>query len=125
MRVIDPGHCYGLLELDAEQGSELILERILVFVKREGEGYPGNVGHHSGTTLQEVLRACFDRLAYLDGQIPDERNSQCQHHIAQAIHLLECRAADRHGRQHPTVIEAVAGKLCPKCGHVQCSGICH
>lgn len=56
MKVIDPGHVYDLRSLDGEQ-----LNR-LVFVKREGPSYPGNVGHYPGTTMQEVLRALIDRL---------------------------------------------------------------
>ena len=119
MRVIDSGHVYELQELDAEQPCS----RVLVFVKREGEKYPGNVGHHSGTNCQEVLRAIFDRLGYLDNQIEDPRNIRCRHLLAEAIYLLECRAADRHNRPRPdTVIEALTGKTCPKCGHVGCTG---
>jgi hypothetical protein len=114
MRVIDQGHTYALQELDGEG------ERILVFVKREGEKYPGNIGHHSGTNCQEVLRAVFDRLGYLDHQIEDSRNQKCRYLIAEVIELLEARAADRHGRPRPSRIEAVAGKTCPKCGHVGC-----
>jgi hypothetical protein len=115
MRIIDAGHTYGLQELDGEG------ERILIFVKREGEKYPGNVGHYSGTNMQEVLRAVFDRLGYLDKQIEDTRNQKCRYLIAEAIELLEARAADRHGRTRPTRIESVVGKLCPKCGHVGCT----
>jgi hypothetical protein len=120
MKVIDPGHHYALQELDGDGEGE----RHLIFVKREGEGYPRNVGHHSGTNCQEVLRAVFDRLGYLDGQIEDLRNSQARHHIAQAIWLLECRAADRHGRPRPTCIAALANETCQKCGHVDCTGAC-
>lgn len=120
MRIVDPGHHYVLLELDYE-GPELA-ERHLIFVKREGEGYPGNTGHHSGTNMQEVLRAVFNRLDYLDNQIPDERNMRAKHKIAEAIWLLECRAADRHGRVHPTVINSVSNETCKLCGHVGCGG---
>jgi hypothetical protein len=59
MKVLEAGHKYELLSLD---GGE---PQILTFVKREGEGYPGNVGHHPGTTLQEVLRAEIDRGMYV------------------------------------------------------------
>lgn len=63
MKVIDPGHHYGLAVLDGEpNGSESLL-----FVKRQGEKYPGNTFHHHGTTLQEVLRACCERLRYVNG----------------------------------------------------------
>lgn len=121
MRVVDPGHHYVLRELDHPDPTA---ERHLIFVKREGEGYPGNIGHHSGTNMQEVLRAVFDRLGYLDNQIEDSRNRKCKYLIAEAIWLLECRAADRHSRPRPTTIEAVANETCAKCGHVGCVGSC-
>ena len=44
--------------------------------------------------------------------------------IAQAIWLLECRAADRHKRPRPTVIQALANETCNLCGHVGCEGNC-
>jgi hypothetical protein len=117
MIVKDPGHHYVLQELDHLDPTA---ERHLVFVKREGEGFPGNVGHHPGTNMQEVLRAVVNRLTYLDNQIEDSRNMKAKHLICEAIWLLECRAADRHHREHPTVIEAVTGQTCLKCGHVGC-----
>jgi hypothetical protein len=119
MRVVDPGHVYELQALDMLDEDSCLPP--LVFVKREGEKYPGNIGHHGGTNCQEVLRAVFDRLGYLDRQIEDSRNQKCRYLIAEAIELLEARAADRHGRPRPTRIEAVAGKTCRKCGHVGCA----
>ena len=62
MKVIDPGHKYELAHLDGN-GHE-----VLTFVKREGDGYPGNIDHHAGTNLQEVFRAALDRVKYLDNQ---------------------------------------------------------
>lgn len=41
-----------------------------MFVKREGEHFPGNVGHYPGTTMQEVLRVLIDRAKYVNSQIP-------------------------------------------------------
>jgi hypothetical protein len=51
VRTLDPGHRYALANLDGDG------EDMLTFVKREGMLYPGNVGSHAGTTMQEVLRA--------------------------------------------------------------------
>src|SRR4051812_14687800 len=68
MTVLDPGHTYALGILDGDDAM------ILCFVKREGERYPGNVGVQCGTTLQEVLRACLDRIDYLDRQHSCEEN---------------------------------------------------
>jgi hypothetical protein len=97
MKVIDPGHTYALRVLDEFSASGEVVQP-LVFVKREGPGYPGNVGHHSGTTTQEVLRALIDRAKYVNGQIPDERNDDVIALLRDAIEKLEHRAADRHDR---------------------------
>lgn len=91
MRVVDPGHRYKLKMLDGDEQQEL------VFVKREGVGYPSNVGHHAGTILQEVWRASIDRLKYVDAQIAHSCNQQAIDHLRCALILLEKRAAERHG----------------------------
>jgi hypothetical protein len=96
MEVIDPGHFYALASLDGNDEVEW-----LQFVKREGEGYPGNVGHHPGTIIQEVLRACIDRVKYVDNQIPDERNRPVIDSLRTALYYLEVRAAERHGKKLP------------------------
>lgn len=121
MKEIDPGHMFELQSLDNFQGQPPIQ---LVFVKREGEKFPGNVGHHYGTNLQEVLRACIARIAYLDGQIPDDRNKIAAGHLGRVIFLLEDRAAQRHGRKPPSPFEAIFGEACADCGHVGCKGSC-
>jgi hypothetical protein len=122
LRVVDPGHVYRLQVLD---GGEQQTEQTLTFVKREGAKYPGNVGHHPGTNLQEVLRACLDRLQYLDTQIPCAENKFAQEGIKTAIMMLESRAANRHERTRPLMSTAIYGKTCVKCGHVGCNGECH
>lgn len=122
MRVLDPGHEYGLRSLDGTD-SDIVT---LTFVKREGPGYPGNVGSHSGTTTQEVLRALIERTQYVDGQIHDEANDQVLHHLRMTIWHLEERAARRHGRYWlvgPQEIEKLA--TCEKCNHIGCDGDCH
>lgn len=127
MKVIDPGHFYQLNWLDEEPVN--IMEDKLVFVKREGEGYPGNVGHHGGTTIQEVLRALIDRMKYLDNQIQDQRNTWVINYLRQAIHTLESRAAERHGRKLNFRLKEIETiellPVCPKCMHIGCSGSCH
>ena len=122
MRIVDPGHVYRLQVLD---GGEQHTEQTLTFVKREGAKYPGNVGQHPGTNIQEVLRACIDRLHYLDNQAPSGFNTTAIDHIVKALHGLEMRAAYRHGRQAPSVYDAVYAATCIKCGHVECVGECH
>jgi hypothetical protein len=121
MTVVDPGHVYLLDALDGEQVNRL------VFVKREGPGYPGNVGSHPGTTMQEVLRALIERANYVQGQLPCAETAFVIDHLTAAIVMLEVRAARRHGRVlRATAAEVVAGVgKCPTCGHVGCPGDCH
>lgn len=124
MEVVDPGHMYILRELDS---GSFVIPQILTFVKREGEGYPGNDGSHPGTTTQEVLRALIDRTQYVHRQIPHWSNLVVLASLREAIVLLESRAAERHGRifpsYDPNFIEMVP--VCAKCGHVGCEGDCH
>ena len=104
MKVIDPGHVYQLDWLDVDPNAHLDASTAhalggwdgtdLVFVKREGPGYPGNVGRHPGTNMQEVLRALIDRVKYLDNQIPDVRNGRILDHLRLAICWVEQRAVD-------------------------------
>lgn len=123
MKVIDPGHFYLLDVLDAPPFPGADHTQRLIFVKREGEGYPGNVGHHEGTNVQEPLRACIDRLEYLDGQIPHRNTQDAIALIKAAVMALEERAAERHGRPIDfDVEEAVHGATCGACGHVHCRG---
>jgi len=123
VKVLDPGHMYRLRWLDG--GSFGILR----FVKRSGDGYPGNIGSYPGTTTQEVLRALIDRMQYVDNQIHDARNESVLHCLRRAIYLLEERAAWRHGREfnlteaQKNVIENMA--TCDKCNHIGCQGDCH
>lgn len=129
MRVVDPGHVYDLDVLDPDDAYE---SGPLVFVKREGPGYPGNVGHHPGTNLQEVLRALIDRVKYLDGQIHDASNNRTLYSLRVAIYQLEERAARRHGRMldlrvassvHGVVGDGIESlPVCGQCGHIGCEG---
>lgn len=125
MRVIDPGHRYELYKLDVPEWRQ-DKTASLVFVKREGDKYPGNVGIHPGVTTQEVLRACADRLIYVNAQIPDANTMRALACVYYAIHALEVRAALRAGRPNQmTIATAVNGATCLKCGHVGCEGGCH
>lgn len=130
MKVIDTGHVYELDLLDFAEGTcSPYLHGHLIFVKREGEGYPGNVGHHPGTNMQEVLRALIDRVQYLDSQISDQRNNTVLFNLRCALLHLERRAAERHGRAFGEALSSHVGietlPTCPKCGHIGCGGECH
>jgi len=118
VKVLDPGHRYELPHLD---GSGTTL---LTFVKREGEAYPGNVGHHEGVIMQDVLRALIDRAGYVDRQIPCADTDAALMSMKLACFLLERRAASRHGRPTPVLDDAVYGVPHEACGHVGCRGEC-
>lgn len=106
MRVIDPGHVYDLNWLDGKPEDTYYIdddsecteqephsENRLIFVKREGEKYPGNANHHPGTTSQEVLRALIARIKYVDAQQHHSYNELVLHCMREAIEWLEARAA--------------------------------
>lgn len=129
----DPGHSYKLDVYDSWLArfsrwlpAFIIPQARLIFMKREGEGYPGNVGHHAGTNCQEVIRALLARVRYLNGQIPHGNNDAIIHHLKECLWLLEQRAARRHGfRLRHFDFEAKeleTAPFCRTCGHVICKG---
>lgn len=120
MKIIDAGHEY---DLDSYDGGEPVR---LVFVKREGEGYPFNVGHHPGTNCQEVWRASILRIQYLQRQEPCEENVTAIRKLRELIWLFEVRAARRHGRTLPNLTQEIETlPTCAGCGHVGCTGEGH
>lgn len=138
MKILDPGHVYELEWLDGDPKSfqerdsdqqpleEFGAQNQLIFVKREGDNYPGNVGSHPGTNLQEVLRALIDRVKYLHNQVPDIRNPLVLDHLRLTMFFLEARAAERHGRQLPhfKMNEIELQPTCIDCGHIGCYATC-
>lgn len=116
MIVIDPGHKYLCDSYDGDS------PQMITFMKREGEGYPGNVGHHPGTNIQEVIRVIIDRFSYLQNQIPCWQNLMAISLLRHVIILLEDRAAIRHGRVlQPFSSTAENVPVCGTCGHIQCN----
>lgn len=130
MKVLDPGHSYKLNWLDGTAPQSFhdewaIPADVLTFVKREGEKYPGNNGHHPGTNIQEVCRALIDRLKYIDNQIHDDRNTMAIIKLQHVIWLLEDRAAERHHRGFDISFENIETfPTCTKCGHIGCERYC-
>jgi len=129
MKVIDPGHEYALDYLDAR----IPTAGCLRFVKRVGEGYPGNEGPaYAGTNMQEVLRALIDRLKYVREQalqMNDESSAitdmRCIWKLRDALYCLEARAARRHGRESPAYSHHIKDEpVCSGCGHIGCEGGC-
>lgn len=127
MMVLDPGHLYMLAWLDGNPSEAMRSgPDVLQFVKRVGEQYPGNEYSHPGTTIQEVLRACIDRIEYLDQQVPHTNNGYAIQDLRSAINWLEQRAAERHGRRwQPPMVAIELLPTCPKCLHIGCRGECH
>jgi hypothetical protein len=95
MDILDPGHDYEINNYDGS-GKQRI-----TFLKREGEGYPGNIGHYPGTNCQEVLRVLIDRIEYLDNQIPCNENKLILDNLKSAYWQFEKRAAERHRKEFP------------------------
>lgn len=120
MIIHDKGHCYSLNWLDGKAGNKADL---LIFVKREGEHYPGNVGKHAGTTSQEVMRVLIDRAKYVNQQIPHYANEVIIRNLRQNIYELEVRAAQEHGRRLTLTTEEIHDieflPTCAKCGHIK------
>lgn len=116
IKVIDPGHDYELIGLDGAEPQRL------VFVKREGKNYPGNVGSHPGLLTQDVLRACLDRCIYMNNQGNCAETDIIISALRTAIMAFEIRAARCRGteiilNQLSDIDKALT---CPKCGHIQC-----
>lgn len=122
MRIVDPGHVFDLDSIDGDADDQIRL----VFVKREGAAYPGNVGAHAGTTIQEVLRALIARGEYVNRQVPCDETTECIALWRRSLRLMEERASRRHGRVLvATDAELASGVTkCAACGHVGCSGEC-
>lgn len=124
MRVIDLGHSYALEHLDGN------LEELLTFVKREGPKYPGNEGSHPGTILQEVFRACIERVKYVNGQHWHRVNPLILRNLRECIAMLEERAAETHGRRADWRLRESLCEVndqieflptCRSCGHIGCT----
>ena len=124
MIVKDPGHHYLLGYLDQEDKNKTAYGEV-IYVKREGENYPGNVGHHQGTTMQETLRANIHRALYVNNQKPNRHTMNGIKHMRLAILDFETRSAEIHGRELKNVREDIENEpTCQGCGHIQCDGSC-
>ncbi len=116
MKILDAGHDYDLNSLDGGQPVRL------TFVKRSGDKYPFNEGHHPGTNAQEVLRALIDRTEYLNRQMPCAETEAAAGCLKAALAFYELRAAGRHNR----ILELSSLQFlcclppCLKCGHIGC-----
>ena len=121
MKVIDAGHIYEVKGYDGPS------DQRIVFMKREGKGYPKNKGCHPGTNCQEILRVLIDRVEYLQSQIPDFRNPLILENLRAALFGFEDRAAQRHNRKFEVAELSRIEKMptCETCGHIGCDGKKH
>jgi hypothetical protein len=124
MQVRDPGHSY-LLDC---YGKEM-MQLLLIFMKREGEGYPGNVGEYPGTNCQQVICALINRFQYLNHQVPCEEDEELINLGRRMLWLLEKRSADRKGMAEELKMKMMNGvgiggiesyPTCGQCGHIVC-----
>lgn len=126
MKELDPGHTYELASYDGGVSQHLI------FMKREGDGYPFNVGQYPGTNCQEVIRALIARVKYLNKQSHVYDNKIILEDLRDALLAFEKRACDRSGRSFPLLeylstynMHVEEMPFCSKCGHIGCHGNCH
>ena len=124
MKVLDPGHKFFVDVYDNQAAAPNDQSELIIFMKRTGPLYPGNVNAYPGTNCQELLRVLISRLIYLDGQ-----DSCVQNHInllfaRQMLWNFEDRAAKRHGIVEFNIpIEGIEDRpTCMVCGHIVCGG---
>lgn len=123
MKIIDAGHKY---EVDIYDSTPEGQTSTITFMKRIGEGYPGNTSEYPGTNCQELIRVLIDRVTYLNAQIYSQNNDIILQKLRESLWLFEDRAAIRHGFRsedidfRPDDIEKE--QYCHICGHVLCKG---
>jgi hypothetical protein len=122
MKVIDPGHKYEMDLYDLKDKATTVPE--ITFMKREGAGYPGNVGINPGTNCQEVLRVLIDRMKYLDNQVGCYHNKIVLQKLRECLWMFESRAATQHGiEEFDFVVDYIELRsVCKICGHIVCEG---
>lgn len=117
MKELDPGHLYIPDSIDGEYP-----EGPIRFVKREGDNYPGNVGHYPGTTIQEVLRILIARLCYVNGQTGCNESCTAINLLRETIQIMEMRAKRVKGKFLETLYQDIETyPPCKICGNILCT----
>jgi hypothetical protein len=127
MICIDPGHRYLVKGFDSS------ISQVIEFMKRIGEGYPGNdPPAYGGTNCQELLRVVIDRVEYLNKQKESNYNRHILDALRNVLLMFEERAAEMHGMDDVLTkrISAEPGfvkniekvSVCNVCGHLVCHG---
>ena len=89
MEVLDPGHMYAL----KDNGKDTHSNKLIFFKDADIHEYG-----YDGTTIQEVLRACCDRVKFFDVHCDDgtmKKTEEILYHLRSAIAIFEKRHIDR------------------------------
>lgn len=97
MKVLRPGHCYSLRNLKSDT-------RTILSFYRDPEIHEQG---WNGPSTQEVLRACIDRVRYLDREMPWSGNADIIKHLQAAIAGFEARAIIRKTEKGILDIETI------------------
>lgn len=100
MKVIEKGHSYELDNFHNEFEKDYYEQdyQILKFVKRVPIEDKNLETEYNGTTIREVLKACYRCVGDLDELLPCEENDRAMFHIAHAIEFLNKRERNRRKR---------------------------
>jgi hypothetical protein len=93
MRIIEPGHVYGLFRGPVREGE------VLRFIRRSSAAVDYGNGEHAGTNTQEVIRVLIDRLGFLRGRVRWIDLSEVIYSLRMALFCYEARAWARKQQQ--------------------------
>lgn len=118
----DKGHRYALTSYSFKNDGPTDTAFDLIFVKKIGEGYPGNKPpEFQGTNCQEVLRALIARCKYLYNQIPCVETESSLYYLRRALFAFELRAARIKDAKLPETVflhDIEMQPHCFSCGHI-------
>lgn len=108
MRVIDPGHVYGIVNVDGDG------EQVIRFVRRRDDhGEPlADRDREPGILTQELLRVAIDRTLYLYAEAPCDEDTR-------AGVLRDAGGAAQHREALPARGTAALPSLPPRLLHPQ------
>ena len=89
---MDQPNEYALLNFKRDENGTLCFQPV-IFYEKEEDGSEIN-----GTTLEEMLRVCGERLTNLDNRLHCAENEEAITHIMKARVALEARTKDRIAR---------------------------
>lgn len=114
MRVLEPGHCYAMDNVDGVGE-----EQVVTFVRRRdevGEPLPDE-DRTPGILTQELLRVAIDRTLYLYAEAPCDEDTRIIENLRECLRLYESRATRRAIER---LSKPEAAPACKVCGHILC-----